>query len=265
MTKIIENIILPPGGLIVLFLLAGFLLWKNKRIAGFILLGGTVFLLYIMSTGICSFFLLHNLEVSYEGFDERFSIDNRDFKAIVVLGGGVNPFSPETGRAVLSADMEKRIVKGYMLHKQTGLPIIVTGGNLFPDENALSEGEVGKKLLLELGVHEENIIVEDRSLNTAQNAAYIIEDFRRKSSISMDDEGISFGKIILVTSAFHMKRSLYTFNKAGFDSTPMACDFKMPEKFYLTPMSFIPSVGNFGYSVLALREQLGLLFYSLVY
>ena len=69
-------------------------------------------------------------------------------------------------------------------------------------------------------------------------------------------------KIILVTSAFHMKRAKMLFVKMGLDVVSYSVDFKSSQT-ALTPMSFLPNVSALATTDAAIRESLGIIFYKL--
>jgi uncharacterized SAM-binding protein YcdF (DUF218 family) len=69
-------------------------------------------------------------------------------------------------------------------------------------------------------------------------------------------------RIILVTSAYHMKRSVALFRKQGIEVVPAPVGFRSEQR-PLTFFSFIPSIGNLSSSSLALAEHLSLRWYSM--
>jgi len=93
------------------------------------------------------------------------------------------------------------------------------------------------------------LIKEDRSRTTFENAAFIKSTFNPK-------------KIILVTSAYHMKRSLYSFKRAGIECIPAPTDYKLDNSGY-SLMSFIPNTGAMDGIFRGLKEHAGLLFYRI--
>jgi multidrug efflux pump subunit AcrA (membrane-fusion protein) len=67
--------------------------------------------------------------------------------------------------------------------------------------------------------------------------------------------------VILVTSAFHMRRASSLFEQVGLTVIPYAVDFKVPAT-KITPMSFLPSAGALSKTDGAVREMLGVLYYK---
>ena len=231
--KLITFLVLPPGTFILAFLLVGLLSKKNKivRVISF----GSALLIYILSIEPTKDLLYKPLETAYP------IPFNPDGDAIVVLGGGAY----NTG--VLKEDSTKRLLTGFIIHKQTGLPIILSGG---APMSALPEAEVMKSLLLSLGVDKGSIYTETKSRDTEGNA----------KEVKLLCERLRCKKVILVTSAYHMKRSVLSFEQVGLNVIPYPTDFKRDLSYNL--YSFMPKMGVLADSYKALREYLGLLWYS---
>ncbi|MCA2961725.1 MAG: YdcF family protein [Silvanigrellales bacterium] len=131
---------------------------------------------------------------------------------VVVLGGGIH--SPE----VLTTSTQMRVVEAAKIVKlatqeERILTVVLSGG--FDNTLGVSEAQVMKRaLFLEIGEtgRTHTFLLEDKSRNTYQNAAYTKALLAKKSS----------EQIVLVTSAVHLPRSLATFERQGFDVCPVA-------------------------------------------
>jgi len=108
-------------------------------------------------------------------------------------------------------------------------------------------------VMREWGVPEHSILVEDRSLNTRENALFTYELLK----------GRNVRRILLVTSAMHMPRAVATFRKVGFDVMPAPADFHTGWADPDLPLQWWPSAGRLGDSDLAVKEWLGQLTYRL--
>ena len=156
---------------------------------------------------------------------------------IVLLGGfHLDSSVLATGRADTRSELAERIVETVRL--STLYPkarILYSGGGM--------EAQLGKKVLMRLGVERERIIIEDRSLNTAENA--------RLSNITAAPKHSE--KWLLVTSAYHMPRAIGAFRAVGF---PVEAD----------PVDFQSSKADLGErkkAALALKEYIALFAYWL--
>ncbi len=229
--KLLSNLILPPGLFILVFLTVALL--ERKRRATYYICVISAILLYLLSIEPVKDALLTPLEKKYP-VPKKFSAD-----VIVVLGGG----SYSSG--VLKEDSMKRLLTGTLLHRETGLPIILSGGaSLLPD------AEIMKSFLLDLGVDRKSIITEVESRDTKENAMFVKRICK--------DRG--YRRIVLVTSAYHMPRAVLSFEKEGMDVIPYPTDFKRDMRYNL--FSFLPKMGVLDDSIKALREYLGTLVYE---
>ena len=244
LAKIVQDLILPPSGFLLL-MLAGFLIVKKKRKAGGLLIASGAVLLYLMSISPVSDALVRPLEKSHAPL-MRIPADAR---AIVVLSGGVRDLSwvglePEPSETSL-----ERTIKGVLLYRARRLPFVVVGGNGDPAKPDLREADAMARVASDLGVPREDIIIENTARNTVESAEAV--------------KSILPGKrIILVTSAFHMKRAAAMFVKQGFDVVPAPAGYRSErQRFSLNAL--IPNAGNLYYSSRALAEYMSLAWYSM--
>lgn len=173
--------------------------------------------------------------------------------AIVVLGGGLNlPLPPRTETELNGSG--DRIVYGVRLLLSNKAPILmVTGGNVFPQPGYLTEAEYTKYMILPWGVQEEQFLMETASRNTWENAVY---SWRMLSPKKVT-------RVILVTSAFHMPRSVGSFKKAGFEVVPAPVDFNGMMMNQPTVLKWLPDSGALARTSMVIREYLGLWVYKL--
>lgn len=128
----------------------------------------------------------------------------RSAQAIVILGGGKRRYAPEYGGQTVSRLTLERVRYGARLARQTGLPVMVTGG-------ALSEGPAEAALMREALERDFDVPVrwtESASRNTRQNALYAAELLKQ--------DGIR--RVLLVSHAVHMWRAQAEFAAAGIET-----------------------------------------------
>lgn len=135
------------------------------------------------------------------------------YSAAIVLGGFTNETRFGTG---FFNDHADRLVEAMRL-KSTGkvASILISGGNERPNDGFVEAGYV-HLVLREMNFPDSVILVEDRSTNTVTNAKFTRQ--------ILDAKHLR-GPYILVTSAFHMRRSMYIFKKNGMDVIPYPCDY----------------------------------------
>ncbi len=249
--KIISNLFLSPMLLIINLGIIAFLLYKTsiRRILIskflFILMG----MLYIVSIEPIKDLIVRPLEKIYEPVKLE---ELKKGDIYVVLGSGIFDNAPlslnESGIPTETA--LSRIVEVVRLYKKLPKKIIVSGGIVF-DGNK-SEAEVYKKFMLDLGVLEDDIIIESRSHTTGENAKF--------TSKIMNE--YDYKKAILITSATHMNRSKKSFEKNGIKVIPAPCNYLVKYKKYRF-RAFMPQLKNIEYINRALWEYIGFVYYAL--
>lgn len=264
---LIEAFLWPPGNIILLLLFAVLLIavFRTRKLPALILLCITAASLYLFSTELVSSALLKNLENRHpsidfteeglENFASRFESgqEHEGQKSIIaVLGGGTVPGSPD--KIAIRPDALSRLSGAFLLHRHTGFPVIVSGGIVRDRENIISEAELYASWLKTAGVDRENIIIENRSTTTAENAAQIINLLRDESPKP---------RLILVTSAYHMPRSVYSFSAYTGEIITAPVDFKAVRS-SLIFQSFLPDLNHLRNSSIAMREYLGLIIYAIM-
>lgn len=233
---------MPPGiFLVALFGIAFALRTVNPRCAK--ALAGVAFIFYLLATPLVSDALLRQLEYRYEPPVEAAG------DVIVMLGGGATGDAPDIGvnAGNLSGAASARLLTAARLQKALDAPVILAGGQVYSDTGR--EARIAKRILMDLGVEESKIFVEDQSLNTRQNA-------QNTSKILLEQ---GFKAPILVTSAFHMERSMINFAKENIDATPFPTDYETSRTYDFYFNKLAPSGGALANSCVFFRELLGIL------
>ncbi len=240
LSHLIAAFMLPPlNGLALL--VVGISIRKRFQSLSRVLIVVSIVLLWVMATPLFGGFLKKSLEGS--PVTQRMINEAR---AIVVLGGGRDINSPEYGEDTVGAATLLRLRYAAKLHRDTGLPILVTGGK--PDGGTLSEAEVMRRVL----TSEFNVSVrwlEDVSVNTNENASL--------SAVMLKRDGIQ--TVLIVTQAWHMPRALASFSNAGIKAISAPTSFTSCKKIDLADL--LPA--DYEASRNALHEYIGLLWYRL--
>jgi len=232
---------LPPGIFIIALLLVSLFALKKKLKIWRLLLGITA-AVYIMSIPLVSNMMIHTLEKKYTPPVEVKG------DVIIMLGGGATGDTPGVnGPGHLSGYAANRLLTCAQLYHKIGVPIIISGGNIKGVED--SDAVVGKNILIGLGVPEDKIISESKSLNTTQNAS-MTKDI-------LDRNG--FKSPILVTSAFHMHRSVKQFEKQKIDVIPYPTDYQTNIKTRFSLIDLVPNADALSQINLTVKEYLGIM------
>ena len=234
---------LPPGVFIVLLFFS--LIFYKKSLVSKILIGFALVGIYLLSIEPVKNLILSPLENEYP-FPK---MQNLNCKFIVVLGGGEIDGSPaEGGKATVKPQVAKRLFEAFKVWKDLKVPVIVTGGKVLWETEP--EADAMKRFLTELGVPEKVIWEETRSKNTFQNALFVKKE-------------VGSNKVCLVTSAYHMPRSVLIFRTLGMNVVPVPADYRVDRRAY-TWSDFMPNADNFRDSFLGLHEYLGILYFELL-
>ena len=168
--------------------------------------------------------------------------------AIVVLGGGAEPYAPEYGSGSLSRDSLERLRYGLWLGRQTGWPVAFSGGLGWAARAGEPEADVAARIALE-DFHQPLRWVENTSRDTRENAA--------RSVSLLKDAGVTH--IVLVTHGWHMQRARALFVGAAaasgmrIEPAPMG----LAESSQLPVLDWLPSSDGFRQTRTVLREWLG--------
>jgi uncharacterized SAM-binding protein YcdF (DUF218 family) len=191
-----------------------------------------------------------------EPLEERFppweaSSDAPD--GIVVLGGAIEPAHVLARRAFeLNEAAERITATAELARKYPSARILYSGGNGSLMPRGGSEADIAGALLETLGVQAQRLILEDQSRTTAENA-----EFSRRLAMPKVGE-----RWLLVTSAYHMPRSIGAFRQAGFPVEAYPVDYRTEGTANLW-IPFDSVASGLGRTDTAAREWVGLLVYWL--
>ncbi len=211
-------------------------------------------LLWVFSLGVIS----QGLWLLIESPWERATANSaRSADAIVVLsGGGIGTIGKDQ---VVEWNDPDRFLAGVDLYRAGKAPLLLFTGGVNPlKADSSTEGQLYLREAINLGVPQKAIKVTSRVVNTKEEAIKINQLVREKKASKNQ-------RIILVTSAFHMKRAKRIFERKGLNVIPYPVDFRAKKNWVrnaLTdPMHWIPKAENLSSSSIALRELLGRLVY----
>lgn len=212
-----------------------------------------IFFLVLCSTPFVSSYLVRKLEGNQIHLDVE-KMPPAD--AIVVLGGMLTSVKADLGIQFEWIDPDRFFAGVDLVLAKKADYLMFTDGKLPWEKILITEGAYLREKALAYGIPGDKILLTELVKNT--------EDEARASMALLNRlKGIGPKKIILVTSAFHMTRAKWLFEKQGFLVEAFPVDFKVGI-YELTPMSFIPSAYALKDVELVSRELLGRL-YSLIF
>ncbi len=255
LSKLLPLFIYPLGLSCLCLIVAIFTLWKRPVIAA-ISIGLALILLLVGSNGWVASQVVRSLEWQHLPPTEL-----PEAEAIVVLGGATRPQIPPRPWVDVM-DAGDRPLHAARLYLQGKAPIIIlSGGRINWRNGGPAESADMAKLIQAMGVPAAAILQDPSSLNTYENAVNVKK--------ILEEQGIR--RILLVTSAMHMPRSLRIFQKQGIEAIPAPTDFLITERDLQdsasTPESVIlnaiPDADSLQHLTRALKEYIGTLIYRL--
>lgn len=247
LSKLAGFLLLPSGILMILWLTV--LLIKNrtkaKRLGLF-----TLLLTYLLMCPAAVLLTAGNLEYNETTLkpDDTFAV------GVVLTGNMITPDVkyPENLHLKGSGD---RLWQALRLYQNGQIEnILISGGDIgLINKSKLLEIDIARNYLIANGVPKEHILTDRKSRNTYENALFSKEIIEKR----FQEE-----PILLITSAFHMKRALGCFRKQGIEATPFPADFigaqRKPDI-----IEFTPNSGALATTELFWKERIGLWVYKL--
>jgi len=165
---------------------------------------------------------------------------------IVVLGGGRMHSAPEhAGRDQVSHQSLWRLRYAATLAKEFELPVIASGGTVYPYEQVSEAALADEVLRNDFGLS--GVIQEGLSRNTWENAY--------NTASLLEEKGLK--TVFLVTHAYHMRRAEFIFREAGVNVVPVATGFFSTKNDEWWD-AWLPTARALSNSKVALHEYLGL-------
>lgn len=169
---------------------------------------------------------------------------------IVVLGGPIDAdLSVIHGLPVTVGGADRLIQTAALARRYPNARILFTGGSSNLIATDAKEADQAATLLMSLGVAEGRLILERQSRNTYENAVF-------SKAMMTPKPGERW---LLVTSAYHMPRSVGLFRKAGFDVEPCPVDWRVGDALDFETISLL----GLRRTDIAVREWIGLVAYRL--
>lgn len=244
MHTLIVALCMPPASLVTAALLGNILSFK-WRLLGTALSTLSLLLLMALSLPFVAGLLIRSLEMTIP------TAANASPKAIVILSGDVERTADSTDEldhnVVLGQLTRERLDTGATIARNTRLPIMVSGGTIFPNEASLA-GLMATRLAQDYGL--EVRWVESKSGDTWENAKYSADILK---SVGID-------QILLVTHAWHMRRGIIAFEHFGIKSVAAPTPLNHVPRLRLNQE--LPSVKAWQSSYFALHEWIGIVDYS---
>lgn len=248
LSKTVGIIMLPTNFMIGVGLVGALLLATR-----FISLGRKLLITSIVLLMLCGFspignFLLYPLEARFPAWDAAKGTP----EGIVVLGGAIDPdLSVVHGSATFGASAGRIIAAATLAHRYPNARILYSGGNAnLVSDNRVKEADFVVSVFEGLGISRDRVMLERCSRNTFENAV-----FSKAMAAPRNGE-----RWLLLTSAYHMPRSVGIFRNIGFAVEPYPVDWRLAGAADLLTFPVF-SIEGMSHTDLASREWIGLFAY----
>lgn len=220
------NYLLMPLTIVFLCLLASIVV-KKVRLRKWLFWIG-FFLLWLFTNEFISNELMRAWEIPARRFDSL-----HKYKLGIVLTGTTLPLKPND-RVYFQRGAD-RVTHTVQLYK-LGLieRILISGGTGRLVQEEEPEANLFRKAMILMGVPEEKITIENETRNTYESAVEVKK--------MLTDSAYQSSDLLLITSAFHMRRSLACYRKAGLEPEPFTTDFFSHERLFYIDTLFVPKV-----------------------
>ncbi|XIA63083.1 YdcF family protein [Bradyrhizobium sp. TZ2] len=247
LSKTIGFLLLPTNLLIGLGFVGAVLMFTRFASLGRKLLIAAVLLLVICGLSPLGKALLYPLESRFPAWDATRGAPD----GIIVLGASIEAdLSAAHSTPVVRGAPDRIITAAALAKRYPNARVVFSGGSANLISNDAREADFAGAIFESLGVDKSRLIMERRSRNTLENAEF-------SKVLVAPKEGERW---LLVTSAFHMPRSVGLFRKAGFAVEPYPVDWRVGGRHDLMSFSNV-AVEGLGRTDIAVREWMGLIAY----
>lgn len=246
LSKILSFIIHPVTWIFVLLLFTVFT--KKEKRKKWAIISLVVF--YIFSNE----FLFCEVMRSWE--EPRKKMDDLAVYDVVIVLGGMITFDSDFERMQANRGID-RSLQGLLVYKKgKAKKLFISGGSgslQFPD---MKEALILKDYFIQIGIPEQDIIIESESKNTYENAVF--------TKIELERLGLQNSKLLLVTSASHMYRAKKCFEKQGLMVDSYSADVVAGPRKFVFDHVFLPNGNTLNDWYNLLHELLGVAVYKIM-
>ena len=244
LSKTLGAMLLPTNFLIGVGVVGAVLLLTRFARVGRKLVITSVLLLVVCGLSPLGTLLLYPLEQRFPPWDSARGAPD----GIIVLGASIEAdLSAAHGTPVVRGAPDRIISAAALALRYPNAHVVFSGGSANVISNDAREADFAGAIFESLGVAKSRLIMERASRNTVENA-----QFSKALVAPKDGE-----RWLLVTSAFHMPRSIGLFRKAGFAVEPYPVDWRVGDLLSFTNVA----TDGLGRTDLAVREWMGLIAY----
>lgn len=249
LSKTLGYLLLPTNFLTAIGVVGAVLMATRFAALGRKLVIASVLLLVVCGLSPLGQALIYPLEQRFPPWDAARGAPD----GIIILGGSIDAdLSVAHGTPVVRGAPDRIIAAAALARRYPNARVVFSGGSANLIANDAREADFAGAIFESLGVDKSRLVMERASRNTQENA-----QFSKALVAPKDGE-----RWLLVTSAFHMPRSVGLFRKAGFAVEPYPVDWRVGGRDDLMTPSNV-TVEGLARTDLAIREWMGLVAYRL--
>jgi len=214
--------------------------WKRRRAFGIAAIALPVFFSFEAVSNAMMWSMEHDAPTTYR--------PDVTYDVVVLLGGvGDERVTAESGQPAYNDNVERLTMTERLLREGKAKFVIVSGAAMEPSLTEFGEARVLAEQLRAWGVDGDRIVLEERARNTRENAVYSAEIIRARG----------WKSILVVTSAFHMKRSLECFEAVDLQVDTYQVDYRATRR----ARTWLPRAKFFADSTAVIHEWFGRVIY----
>jgi uncharacterized SAM-binding protein YcdF (DUF218 family) len=177
---------------------------------------------------------------------------NETYDVAIVLGGGTT-YDFETGMIDFHESGDRFFIALQLYKQKKVKKLLLSGGSGSMVKTEQKEAKFIKQYLMNIGVPEQDILIDSTSKNTYENAV--------NSKNIIDKMG--YHKIMLITSAYHIPRAKACFKKLGMPVFALPVDYEHGPRVYYFDHLFLPQTKAFRLWETILHEWIGFISYKI--
>ena len=247
---VLTALLLPPVPLLVMMLIGARLILPRRGLGWFVIVLSVVLLWFSNCSGTAqtlSHYVLRPPPALTTDRIKELKTQAKGPIAIIVLGGGLEPYAPEYGVSNLRYRSLERLRYGLWLGRETGVPVGFSGGVGWGQPDGTSEARIAEQIAAS-DFGRPLKWVEDASRDTRENAARSVA-LLRKSGIK---------HIVLVTHGWHMPRAVAAFETAAAGEMSIeAAPMGLAQRVESPALTWLPSADGAADVRAILRELAG--------
>jgi uncharacterized SAM-binding protein YcdF (DUF218 family) len=179
--------------------------------------------------------------------------DPADISCMIILGGAFdNEINTARGGIELNQAADRFVEALRLARNHPSARILISGGDGSISSDYEGEAETAERFFTAFGIPADRLVKENASRTTYENS--------RNTAALLSSQGL--GNCLLITSAFHMPRSVGLFKKAGISVKPWPVDYRTSGIVKLS-VDFTQPALNAQLTTTAVREWMSLTAYYL--